>query len=100
MNNNDHPRFEQEFPEEAETLMQLCSNEELRGKVQWEQASLPKRERIYPHINDLRLGMLGWKHMNLNGTPKETPYKRSNPKINRNAPCPCGSGKKHKKCCG
>lgn len=22
------------------------------------------------------------------------------PKIGRNAPCPCGSGKKHKKCCG
>lgn len=21
-------------------------------------------------------------------------------KINRNAPCPCGSGKKYKKCCG
>jgi hypothetical protein len=25
---------------------------------------------------------------------------RSEPKIGRNAPCPCGSGKKHKKCCG
>lgn len=22
------------------------------------------------------------------------------PKVSRNAPCPCGSGKKHKKCCG
>ena len=22
------------------------------------------------------------------------------PKVNRNSPCPCGSGKKHKKCCG
>jgi len=21
------------------------------------------------------------------------------PKIKRNAPCPCGSGRKHKKCC-
>lgn len=29
-----------------------------------------------------------------------TPYRREAPKINRNAPCPCGSGKKHKKCCG
>ena len=26
--------------------------------------------------------------------------KRANPKIGRNAPCPCGSGKKYKKCCG
>lgn len=26
--------------------------------------------------------------------------KKSAPKIGRNNPCPCGSGKKHKKCCG
>jgi hypothetical protein len=27
------------------------------------------------------------------------PYVRCNPKIGRNDPCPCGSGKKYKKCC-
>lgn len=27
-------------------------------------------------------------------------YVRSEPKIGRNDPCPCGSGKKYKKCCG
>lgn len=27
-------------------------------------------------------------------------YKRVQPKIGRNDPCPCGSGKKYKKCCG
>lgn len=26
-------------------------------------------------------------------------YRRENPKVGRNDPCPCGSGKKHKKCC-
>ncbi|NQU18560.1 SEC-C domain-containing protein, partial [bacterium] len=26
--------------------------------------------------------------------------KRDNPKVGRNDPCPCGSGKKYKKCCG
>lgn len=26
--------------------------------------------------------------------------KRDTPKVGRNDPCPCGSGKKHKKCCG
>lgn len=31
---------------------------------------------------------------------KVTPYKREKPKIQRNEPCPCGSGKKYKKCCG
>jgi len=28
------------------------------------------------------------------------PYKRNDPKIGRNELCPCGSGKKYKKCCG
>jgi preprotein translocase subunit SecA len=28
------------------------------------------------------------------------PLKRAEDKVGRNAPCPCGSGKKHKKCCG
>jgi preprotein translocase subunit SecA len=31
---------------------------------------------------------------------KKKPVKRSQKKIGRNAPCPCGSGKKYKKCCG
>jgi hypothetical protein len=38
--------------------------------------------------------------------PEETwsgsiaPYRRDSPKIGRNEPCPCGSGKKYKRCCG
>ena len=28
------------------------------------------------------------------------PLKRTTPKVGRNEPCPCGSGKKFKKCCG
>jgi hypothetical protein len=31
--------------------------------------------------------------------PVEQPY-IAPPKVGRNDPCPCGSGKKHKKCCG
>ena len=27
-------------------------------------------------------------------------YRRETPKVGRNDPCPCGSGKKFKKCCG
>jgi preprotein translocase subunit SecA len=32
------------------------------------------------------------------GKPK--PVKRVGKKVGRNDPCPCGSGKKYKKCCG
>jgi preprotein translocase subunit SecA len=35
------------------------------------------------------------------GGPQRPPAaKRSPDKVGRNSPCPCGSGKKHKKCCG
>jgi preprotein translocase subunit SecA len=36
------------------------------------------------------------------GAQKESsePVKRKGPQIGRNDPCPCGSGKKYKKCCG
>ena len=30
----------------------------------------------------------------------EQTYRRDTPKVGRNDPCPCGSGKKYKKCCG
>ncbi|MDT8318673.1 MAG: preprotein translocase subunit SecA [bacterium] len=35
------------------------------------------------------------------GEPEErSPVKREGDKVGRNDPCPCGSGKKYKKCCG
>ena len=34
------------------------------------------------------------------GAQKKTPVKRDDDKVGRNMPCPCGSGKKYKKCCG
>jgi SEC-C motif domain protein len=33
-------------------------------------------------------------------TPGAQPIVRSEPKVGRNDPCPCGSGRKFKKCCG
>ena len=37
---------------------------------------------------------------NKDDTVAKGPYKRKEAKIGRNAPCPCGSGKKYKQCCG
>lgn len=31
---------------------------------------------------------------------RQEPYRREGSKVGRNDPCPCGSGKKYKKCCG
>lgn len=33
------------------------------------------------------------------GYPEPDTYVRENPKIGRNDPCPCGSGRKYKRCC-
>jgi preprotein translocase subunit SecA len=32
--------------------------------------------------------------------PKKQPVRKAQKKVGRNAPCPCGSGKKYKQCCG
>ncbi len=37
---------------------------------------------------------------NKDETVQQGPYKRKQAKIGRNEPCPCGSGKKYKQCCG
>lgn len=39
-------------------------------------------------------------HLFAGDVPKVETYRREKPKIGRNDPCPCGSGKKYKKCCG
>ncbi len=41
---------------------------------------------------------LTFSHADGEGSPKQ-PVKRSAEKVKRNDPCPCGSGKKYKKCC-
>ncbi len=40
-----------------------------------------------------------WKYVNGDITEHGT-VKRSHPKVGRNDVCPCGSGKKYKRCCG
>ena len=35
----------------------------------------------------------------VDGRMMNEPYVREGPKVGRNEPCPCGSGKKYKKCC-
>ena len=49
---------------------------------------LPKRKKSPMHFS----------HGDDGGRPETV--KREGKKIGRNAPCPCGSGKKYKKCCG
>lgn len=56
-------------------------------EAQQEQRQSEEREAAFAALEDLE-GQV------------TAPIERSTPKIGRNDPCPCGSGKKFKKCCG
>lgn len=47
----------------------------------------------YPHEKEKQLGKVVYQSEDF------TPYVRSEKKVGRNDPCPCGSGKKYKHCC-
>ena len=59
--------------------------------VEIRQAEEPKREQV---ANPDPRSYAG------DGSEKRQPAKNSRAKVGRNDPCPCGSGKKYKKCCG
>jgi len=49
--------------------------------------------------SDLEMFLQNANQLGLRADPFLTPIVREVPKIGRNDPCPCGSGKKYKKCC-
>ena len=63
--------------------------------------------RSWPWFGEKRLAMPSGNpskfknKSNISYTAADAPQQfiRNSPKVGRNAPCPCGSGKKHKKCC-
>jgi hypothetical protein len=58
----------------------------------------PPPDVVFDHIlaNALASTLIG----DAPDDPVPQPVVRDQPKIGRNEPCPCGSGKKYKKCCG
>ena len=67
-----------------------------------EQARAQERERRRREELNRRLR---YQHEGANGEQSSAPQRvqpvrREEPKVGRNAPCPCGSGKKYKHCCG
>lgn len=74
-------------PQDNEGVIIFCAQYEADGETQehWERALFEKEDGK-------------WKFLDAQGIQTGT-YKRPEPKIGRNDPCPCGSGKKFKKCC-
>jgi len=69
--------------------------DELEGKDRREIRAL--QEQIAPAVRAIHAYWLARR------TPPDaaiSTYVRAEPKVGRNDPCPCGSGRKHKRCCG
>ncbi len=60
------------------------------------QASRNARDMEFKHKETTKLSYSG----EAAEQARKTPVKRDAPKVGRNDECPCGSGKKYKKCCG
>lgn len=69
---------------------QLTGQEDAR---RWVDALVPALVRIHAHWLAHRIPPAG-------SGAAHRPLRRTTPKVGRNSPCPCGSGKKYKHCCG
>jgi uncharacterized protein len=61
-----------------------------------------KREEVIVHMAAGLLGAYRYfrEHRQVKPTAHRSEPRRNAPKVGRNDPCPCGSAKKYKKCCG
>jgi uncharacterized protein len=61
-----------------------------------------QRENIKAHMAAGLLGAYQYfrSHPQTGASARTSEHRRSTPKVGRNEPCPCGSGKKCKRCCG
>jgi SEC-C motif domain protein len=73
--------------------------EDVEGSVEFIATYSQKGEPVKHHeIATFRKEAEAWAFVD--GHIMNLPFRRSEPKIGRNNPCHCGSGKKYKKCCG
>jgi len=54
------------------------------------------RQAIEPNVREIHAY---WLMRRSENTASSQPVRHSEPRVGRNDPCPCGSGKKYKKCC-
>ncbi len=76
------------------------AHEDSEGQVEFGEAFTQKKVRPPHHTLSEFTRADGTWYFVSGKEVKPKPVVRTEPKIGRNDPCPCGSGKKHKKCCG
>lgn len=97
--------YESDFPPIGDALeclsqiyqVDIPEFQEIRESRKEREKRQKEKERRF---SELLSGAGGSKKVSKTGKPGSVvPFKRESPKIGRNDPCPCGSGKKYKKCC-
>jgi preprotein translocase subunit SecA len=78
-----------------EEALQYLFKAELQQEPVWERRRAA-RQRIMEHRGELAPTLASNRGGDGQGLQ---PIRRAGPKVGRNEPCPCGSGKKYKKCC-
>jgi uncharacterized protein len=83
-------------------MMALCHEHDKDPEMRPEPISPEKREEIIVHMAAGLVGPYRYfrSHRESNPAIGAAQPRRNAPKTGRNDPCPCGSGKKYKRCCG
>ena len=84
----------------AEKLLQELEKSSARGKQAADLLRVRLQDGMDVMDDEEGLWEMPWYEKWEDENPIQMPYVRETPKIGRNDPCPCGSGKKYKKCCG
>lgn len=75
--------------------VEAYEQQQLEERAQKIKAEHPEAKSITDGLNETAADTLNQEANDEDGT-----YRRETPKVGRNDPCPCGSGKKYKQCCG
>ena len=83
-------------------MMMLCHEHDEDPEMRPEPISPEKREEVIVHMAAGLLGAYRYfrEHRQISASAHRSEPRRNAPKVGRNDPCPCGSGKKYKRCCG
>jgi len=83
-------------------IMMLFHEHDEDPKMRPKPISPEKRENIKAHMAAVLVQAYRYFRAQRQISPgaQATELRRSTPKVGRNNPCPCGSGKKYKNCCG
>ncbi len=82
-----------------EEVVRLIFRVQVTDKPQREQVAVPQQAGREQVAAGAAVGTGTTSEASSSGRKKQQPV-RVEKKVGRNEPCPCGSGKKHKKCCG